>query len=161
MKKGMGWPIGITVLLLATVASNVGVIMLVNDDPSFAIEPDYYRKAVSWDSTQAVARASDALHWTVQSTAMPVSDGSHVLRVRILDAQGRGVDRADVRGELLYVARANDVQSLRFVAGKDADTGTYEAPVIMTNVGLWELRLSADRGAERFREIVRLDTSAP
>ena len=26
---------------------------IANDDPSFAIEPDYYRKAVTWDSTLA------------------------------------------------------------------------------------------------------------
>lgn len=161
MKKGMGWPIGITMLLLATVASNIGVIMLVNDDPSFAIEPDYYRKAVSWDSTQAVARASDALRWTVQSTVVSGSSGTQRLRVRITDAQGLGVDGADVRGELLYVARANDVQTVRLTAVDGAEFGTYESPVVMGNTGLWELRLAADRGDARFREIVRLDTSTP
>lgn len=161
MKKGMGWPIGITVLLLATVASNIGVMMLVHDDPSFAIEPDYYRKAVAWDSTQAVARASDALGWSVQSAVIPSVNGVQVLRLRISDAQGLGVDSAEVHGELRYVARANEVQTVRFVATESADRGTYESPVIMTDTGLWELRLVADRGEAHFREIVRLDTSTP
>ena len=31
------------------------------DDPSFALEPNYYDKAVHWDRSQAEARSSQAL----------------------------------------------------------------------------------------------------
>ena len=53
MKRGMWWPIGITTVLATTVAANLWVMRLANEDHSFAIEPDYYRKAIMWDSTLA------------------------------------------------------------------------------------------------------------
>ena len=49
MKRGMGWPIGIVAILLAGVVGNLAVIVITKDDPSFSVEPDYYRKAVDWD----------------------------------------------------------------------------------------------------------------
>ena len=49
MKRGGWWPIAITGVLAATVAANIWVAKIASDDPSFAIEQDYYRKAITWD----------------------------------------------------------------------------------------------------------------
>ena len=45
MKPGAGWPIGIAIVLAATVVGNLVMMRVAGDDPSMAIEPDYYRKA--------------------------------------------------------------------------------------------------------------------
>ena len=63
MKRGAWWPIGITTVLATTVAANLWVMRIANDDPSFAIEPDYYQKAIMWDSTLAQARRDAILGW--------------------------------------------------------------------------------------------------
>ena len=56
MKRGLWWPIAVAAILATTVAANIWVMMIANDDPSFAIEPDYYRKALAWDTTLAQSR---------------------------------------------------------------------------------------------------------
>ena len=155
MKKGMGWPIGVVVILLSTVLTNIGVIVFTGDDPSFAIEPDYYQKAVDWASTEALGTRSDALAWRAEARVIAGADGSSRLSIVLRDATGSVVRNARVSGALLHIARANDVQQVRFAV---TDSGTYEAGVTMARTGLWELRLAADRQAEQFRQTLRIDT---
>lgn len=155
MKKGMGWPIGVVVILMSTVLANIGVIVFTGDDPSFAIEPDYYQKAVDWDSTEALGTRSDALAWRAEASVMADADGFSRLSIVLRDAAGDVVRDAAVSGALLHIARANDVQQVRFDA---TDSGTYEARVNMPRAGLWELRLAADRSAEQFRQTLRIET---
>lgn len=155
MKKGMGWPIGIVVILAATVAGNIGVIVLTNDDPSFAIEPDYYRKAVAWDSTQARIAQSDALAWTVSAQVNNQNASLSVLTLTLVDQKGAAVHNARLTGTLLHVARANDVRSVVFT---ETPGGQYAATVPMARRGMWELRLAAVRNAEQFQQTVRIDT---
>lgn len=155
MKKGMGWPIGIVVILLATVASNVAVIVLTSDDPSFAVEPDYYRKAVAWDSTEARRDRSDALGWRASARVDTLANGASEITIALTDASGAAVRSASVRGALLHVARANDVQQVVFAA---TDDGRYVARAEMERAGVWELRLTADRNSEHFLQTLRLET---
>ena len=41
MKPGAGWPIGIALVLCATVVGNLVMMRVAGSDPSMAIEPDY------------------------------------------------------------------------------------------------------------------------
>jgi nitrogen fixation protein FixH len=158
MKKGAGWPIGITLILLATVGGNVGVILLTRDDPSFAVEPDYYRKAITWDSTQLVQARSDALAWQVVAAVTDPQAERSTLTLTLTDSVGIVVSGATIAGELRHLARASEVQVVAFTPTAD---GRYAVSVPMRRAGVWELRLTADRGAAHFVETVRLDTSAP
>ncbi len=158
MKKGMGWPIGIVAILLATVASNVAVILITRDDPSFAVEPDYYRKAVEWDSTAARRARSDALSWQVRARVAPAERGATRLSLDLTDEGGMVVQGAALAGSLLHIARAADVQAVTFT---QAPNGAYEATVPMTRDGVWELRLTADRGNEHFVHTLRVETGLP
>jgi nitrogen fixation protein FixH len=164
MTKGMGWPIGVALILATTVAANIGVIVFTRDDPSFSVEPDYYRKAVEWDSLQAAEDRSDALAWHVAAHVAPQDGGASELRLDLTDMNGQPVRNASLSGELLHIARANDVQQVQF--SEQAD-GRYAATVPMTRAGIWELRLVADRRgagasadtpAEHFMQTVRIDT---
>ena len=46
MKREHLWPAGLTLILAITVAANIWVMRIASDDPSFAIEPNYYARAV-------------------------------------------------------------------------------------------------------------------
>jgi hypothetical protein len=40
-------PIGLPTALAMRVAANIRMVVIANDDPSFAVEPDYSRKALA------------------------------------------------------------------------------------------------------------------
>ena len=63
MKRGSMWPIGIAAVLLATVAANIALYYVAGNDPSFVIEPNYYAKAIAWDSTMAQSALNQRLGW--------------------------------------------------------------------------------------------------
>lgn len=164
MKPGAGWPIGLALILATTVIGNLSVIYFTGDDPSFAVEPDYYRKAVVWDSTQLLNADSKALGWhaTVQLEAWDgaTTDGETALRLTLRDADGHDVPDAEISGELLHIARASVVDTLHFAP---SDSGTYLARARMARAGLWELRLAAERHepgqpVQYFLHTLRLET---
>ena len=157
MKKGMGWPIGVAVILGATIVANIVVMRIANDDPAFAIEPDYYKKAVAFDSTLATERESLALGWTATSTlVMSEGDGESTLTVVLDDAQHQPVRGATVTVVALANSRANDrhAASLHEVA-----PGRYASAVATRVAGQWEVRIDAVRGAEHFVTSTRTDVS--
>jgi nitrogen fixation protein FixH len=155
MKPGAGWPIGIAVILGATVVANLVVMRVATNDPSFAIEPDYYKKAVAFDSTIAEERRSNALGWTATSTIVASdSAGRPTLTVRLLDAQRRPVQGATMKAVALANVRANDLVS---VALTEAAPGEYAARLGARISGQWEVRVDAVRGADHFTTSTRAD----
>jgi len=157
MKKGMGWPIGVVVILGATVAANIVVMRLANDDPAFAIEPDYYKKAVAFDSTLAEEQRSLALGWTATSSLeRSLQDDASTLTVVIADAQKQPVSGATVTVVALANVRAND----RLTASlREMSAGRYQAELAVRFAGEWEVRVDAVRGAEHFVASTRTDVS--
>lgn len=140
------WPLGIAAILGATVAVNLAVLRVANNDPSFAVEPDYYRRAVAWDSTMAHARASAALGWRAAVAVSPLDgDTPATLTLTLTDAGGAPVTKATVAVEALYNARAGHpvAATLREVA-----PGRYLATLPMPWTGQWEVRCTATRAAQ-------------
>lgn len=155
MKRGMWWPIGITGVLAATVAANIWVMVIANDDPSFAIEPDYYRKALAWDTTLAETRHNAALGWRLTPAMGPIaSDGSALLTVRLTDSTGSGLAGAAVHVAALHVARASDVHQVTLA---DSGGGEYAARLDARRPGQWELRFDATVGSRRFTQTDRVE----
>src|SRR3954471_17397042 len=109
----MWWPISLAGVLAATVAANIWVAVLANDDPSFAIEPDYYKKAVAWDTPLAQARHNALLGWRLTPTMSAISsDGSSLLSAQLTDSTGAAISGAVIRVAALAVARASDVHDV-------------------------------------------------
>ena len=52
-------------MLALTVGANFWLYVAANDDRGIAIEPDYYQKAVAWDSSMAQARENRRSGWRV------------------------------------------------------------------------------------------------
>lgn len=159
LRKDRIWPTLIAVALFGNVALGFFLIRVAKGDEHFAVEPDYYRKAVTWDSTMAQASRNTALGWQVTprlGAIQPGQDATLVLDVR--DAAGAAVSDAVVTIEAMPVAYADEV--VRATMRPAGEAGRYGAAMAMSRTGLWELRIDVARGAERFTSNLRLEASA-
>lgn len=149
----------VPVLLLGGMFAGLGsMAYLAIDDPGFALEPDYYDKAVHWDRSQAEAAASRALglQLTLSKPLALARDGSLQLELTIRDRLGASFADAEVRVEAFANAHASRVQGLLL---RETAPGVYQAQIAHGSSGLWELRVSVRRGDTRFREVLRHDVS--
>ena len=154
MKAGMGWPIGITAILAATVTANLVMMRVANNDPAFSVEPDYYRKAVFYDSTMAQTHRNLDLGWGVQAFADSIVAGQPTrLRVVLRDVQALPVLGAHVHATVLFNARANDLTTATLT---DEGAGVYMATVPINAPGEWEVRVNATRDTAHFTASTRI-----
>ena len=154
MKAGAGWPIGITAILGATVAANLVMMRVANNDPAFAVEPDYYRKAVFFDSTMAQTRRNRDLGWTAQTVADSIVPGRPTrLRVVLRDEIAQPVLGAQVAATVLFNARANDLTTATL---RDEGAGVYTATLPINTPGEWEVRVNATRDTSHFPSSTRI-----
>lgn len=154
MTSGRFWPWFLAALLLVGVGANVALLVVADRDPSFAVEKDYYRKALSWDDAQEQARESRALGWTLALTSRPSGRGSGwtELEARLRDGGGAPVSGASVALEAFHHARAADVLEAD-LAPRGA--GVYRAELPMRRRGLWEIRLRARLGSASFAQVLQ------
>jgi len=155
MKRGMWWPIGITTVLATTVAANLWVMQIANDDPSFAIEPDYYRKAIMWDSTLAQERQDSILGWRLTPRLrIMTATGQARLSATLTDSTGAPISGAVVKVSALPVARANEVHEATLAAD---GAGEYATQLDARRQGRWELRFDVQAGPTHFTEVARVE----
>jgi len=157
LSSGRLWAWAPGVLLATLLGTQLTVLHSVLDDPSFALEPDYYRKAVAWDARQQLQRESLALGWHTDLMAEPAPQlRGLALRVQLHEAQGGPLAGAAVRVQAFANARAARVFEAVLV---ETAPGTYSAEIPSSVLGLWEFRLEATRGADRFSEVLRQSVS--
>lgn len=159
MKRGMGWPIAIAAILGTTVAANFWVLYVANRDPSFAIEKDYYQKALRWDDEMAQEARNTALGWRLSPTLTPIAADGATLTVQLTDSAGATLDGAKVTVAALHNAHAGTVLDAT-LAPASSGRGAYEVHLPMHRAGEWELRFEAVRGTDRFTAVRRLDAVA-
>lgn len=154
MKPGAGWPIGIALVLAATVGGNLVMMRVAGNDPSMAIEPDYYKKAVDFDSTMAEERRSNALGWHAITTLDSVVVGAPTnVRVQLTDSTGVAIGDATVKIVALFNARANELQAVTL---EREPNGTYRGAITVHYPGEWEVRVDAVRGSAHFYSTSRV-----
>jgi nitrogen fixation protein FixH len=155
MKRGTWWPIGITLVLATTVAGNIWVAKIASDDPSFAIEPDYYNKAITWDSTLAQGRENVQLGWRLTPVfAVAPRTGKAELRATLTDSTGAPITGAVVKVSALPVARANEVHEATLTP---LGAGEYSAQLDSQRDGQWELRFDVRAGSLHFTDVARVE----
>ena len=157
MNAARWWPAALVLVLAVTVLANIALFWKANHDPSFAVEPDYYQRAVEWDSTVARRSRSAALGWRADVRLSPPEAGAATLRVRLSTRDGADLDSADVRAEASHNAHGADLFAVRLRA---TGPGQYAARIPSTARGLWRVDLSAVRGADAFSERVTVDNGA-
>ena len=144
----MGWPIGVVTILASTVVANVIVMRIANDDPSFAVEPDYYRKAVHFDSTMAQERENISLGWGIETRIDSIGDGRHTrVAIRLRDASSYPLPGARVAVMARFNARANDTLTALLT---EESPGTYVTTLPIARPGEWDVRVDATHGSQRF-----------
>jgi hypothetical protein len=154
MKPAKRWPIGITLVLTTTVVANGVLYYVAGADPSFAIEPNYYAKAVAWDSTAAQASRNTALGWRLSPTLSPfMPQVGARLSVALADETGAPITDAVVKVSALYNARAARV----FESRLQPSASGYEGIVGVGHAGQWEFRFDVTRRGQHFTSTVRLD----
>ena len=163
-KRGWYWPWLLAAGLLGVVGVNVTMLFVANSDANGSVvEPDYYRKAVQWDSTMAHRAASDRLGWTATVSLLAgdeaLASGARagVLRVTIADSAGAGVAGAVVSAVLIHNADAG--RPLEF-ALRVEEEGRYGVDVPLAHAGRWEVRVNAERAGARFAVIAHADVAA-
>lgn len=150
------WIIGPALVGLITVSTMIGAAALIyhaHADPSFAVESDYYDKAVHWDDSAAQERRNAELGWRLSISAEP-SDG---LKLIIVDALGLPIDGASVSVEAFHNARSADRVAL---APADSGGGVYRQAAEFARPGIWEFRVVARRGEETFTAVRQIVVAA-
>ncbi len=150
------WPIAIVGVLVVTVAANAVLLFEAGDREAAAVEPDYYRKAVAWDSVLAQENRNAALGWRLQAELGAVTPSGTPLIVRLSDARGLPLADGDLAVEAIHNREAT--HRVRATLSPTAD-GVYAATLPLAHRGLWELRFTAVRAGERFTATVRRDAA--
>lgn len=156
-RSGRRWillPVGFIVVQMSIVFT---MMYIASSDPSFAVEPNYYEKALAWDSTAAQKVANERLAWKTNVQVAPAKAGGSELVVRLVNSDGTPLDGAKVQAEVFASTRARERTTLSLESRGD---GTYAAPAAIHRAGLWECRLVVDRGPERFTSTARLEVHA-
>ncbi|TWT51239.1 FixH [Rubripirellula amarantea] len=120
--------------LTFTLCLGFAAITLATQDPSVAIVPDYYQKALDWDKTEKLRRDSEALGWVVQASVG--SDGT--LHIDLRNADGLPIKLRSGTVEIFRHARANHVVTRNVTA---SSSGTISIADVVTHNGLWTFRL--------------------
>jgi len=143
------WPGLVIVILGASLTGGIITITIASSDPSFAIKPDYYEKALAWDERHAAKRDSDALGWRadITLTGAPNASGERRVTLRLEDDAGQAIDDAGVTCELFHKARSADRITLTLELGPD---GTYQAWLPSPREGAWHVGIIATRAADTF-----------
>lgn len=154
MKRGAQWPVAVAAILLISSAGQVLFAVVASRDKSFAVEGNYYEKAVLWDAELAQRRENAALGWTVTPTMhLGTGNGDGTLAIELRDAAGAAITGATVRVLAMHNARANRQLSATL---SEVGGGAYRADLPAQRPGEWELRFNVQRGGERFTVSERL-----
>ena len=155
--KGWYWPWLIAALLVATVAGQGVMLYAAASDDTMSIEPDYYKKAVAWDSTATLDSISALLQWKANVSISGAGASGGDLVVILTDAAGDGV--ADARVTVTAIHNLDGKRHIEATLDQRAD-GRYAAHMPLDHAGLWEVRVQAIRGADHFRTALRVDAPA-
>jgi nitrogen fixation protein FixH len=147
------WPWVPAFLLVSLIGTQLGVLSLVLDDPTFATEDDYYRKAVEWDARMARERQSRALGWTARASVASLAGGDATLSLELQSTRGP-VSGAEVHGAAFPNARAGGPSELSF---EESAPGVYRAKLSAPRAGQWELRLLARQGTDAYETTLRFE----
>lgn len=153
------WPAAVIGMLTLNVAGTLVFMWAANDDEANAVEPDYYRKAVAWDSTAAARRRAVDLGWALEATIGPIgSDGAADLSVTLRDRAGAAIEGATLAVVAIHNAHARHPLAAAVPA---ASPGRFESRLPLRWAGRWELRFEITRDGVRVPMSVRTEAVGP
>lgn len=155
-RKARFWALTPVALLGLMLVGWAVMMTLAVRDPGFSLEPDYYKKALSWDAQQAQKAENARLGWRVDMDQLGVASAGvpAVFELHLRDASGAPVAGARASIEAFYNARASQRVSSNLAEG---EAGQYRFALPIRHGGLWEFRLTVRRGTLTFTDVVRRD----
>jgi nitrogen fixation protein FixH len=152
--SGRIWPWVPGLLLVGLLGTQLTILGSALDDPTFATEDDYYRKAVDWDAHMQRERQSLALGWRASARVLGSPSAGSTVSISLLDAHGNPLSSARVHGTAFHNARAAHPLALELT---ESQPGEYAADLGVARPGLWELRLSVALGSDSYETTLRFD----
>lgn len=149
LKSGKQWPM-IVVGILGVSLTVCGITFYAAvSDASFALETDYYEKAVEWDETMEARRASAELGWMASCTISGADQhtGKRWLMVSIVGADGGPVELEEIRATAFHHARRGEE---REVALRTIRPGVASGELGAGADGLWQVRLRVESAGDVF-----------
>jgi hypothetical protein len=147
MKPGAVWPFVIAGALALHVLGSLVMVYFATSNESYAVEPDYYAKALAWDSKRAQDRHNTELGWRLEFTVEPAPPGRDpILKVDLTGEDGEAVVGARVAVETFSNIRRDEILTATLAPTESG----YEAAVPMRGSGLWEFRFAVKRDDELF-----------
>lgn len=155
-KRGRWWPWMLVGLLLFGAGTNIYMVVVAVRDPSFAVETNYYQKALTWDQTMEQERVNLRLGWNVSLQTQVVKGKKQqlVLQAKIQDNQGQVVPNTKVSVEAFHNARAQHRLQRNFA---QTTQGIHRASIPFSRKGIWLFYVTVERGKERFTQQIRRD----
>ncbi len=126
-------------------------------DPSAAVEPDYYRKALAWDQTARQIQHNRKLGWSAHvAFQASAGGGGQSLRVDLRNKLGEPIAGATIECE--YFANTNSgKRSTVTLESLGSEPGAYRGSVNVDRAGLWHVRVRARTAVDVFTH----ETDAP
>lgn len=147
-RVGRFWPVAIFALLGMNAAIVAVTIVFASSDPSVAVEPDYYNKALNFEQTIQQRDTNARLGWNASAQLLaPTADATPRLCVRLTDRAGAPIDGADVDAVAFAVLRSGQRQTLTL--GR-TEPGVYTAPIALATSGKWTVRVTARLNTDTF-----------
>ena len=147
------WPVAIIGVLALTVGANAWILYEASRDPNgAALESDYYRKAVAYDSTLAQSRRDVTLGWRLAVTTGAYDPAGTPLTLSLVDRDGQPLTGATIDLVAIHNLEGGRELSSSFVTGSD---GSATQCVPLHHAGLWQLRFDVRHGGEHFTSDVR------
>lgn len=139
-RRGLFWMLVPLGLLLVSVSGWLYMVAIAVDDPGFAVETDYYKKASNYDDVMAQEAENTRLGWTAEVLGFSwLPNGDARLTLRVAGGDMAAPEVLSVSAEAFPVARSTRMQSLRF---EQKARGIFTALVVRPRVGVWEVRVT-------------------
>lgn len=149
------WPMVIIALLLANITVAVGTLVVSKAKGGVQVVPNYYARAVAWDSLAVVEQNAVALGWSAQVTA---NLSNPVLSINFADSIGQPL------GKLAAVVAVSRPQSSKpvgtFRLDPTSTPGEYRSDsVSFVGRGLYDFSITAIRDGQLFVDRQRIELS--
>jgi nitrogen fixation protein FixH len=145
------WPLIVLSLLAGHVAIMLVAVVIATHDKSFAVVSNYYDRAVNWDQSQAILRASRELGWHVQIVPATQTDpmGRRQVTFVLTDSAGRAIENAMLNVEYFHDSHASEVQNATISpTGGDGREFTQLLPIRYQ--GAWEFHVTVTGNGKSF-----------
>jgi hypothetical protein len=150
----------VPVALLSSSALGVGSMAVVaTRDPHFATEQDYYKKAISWDQTQAQAASNQRLGYVLELPTRVEFDAqrSALVELTLRDRLGQPVTGARLSADAFANAYSGELVHAVF---EEQSAGRYRAKLRVNHAGQWVFEIVGSSAGARFTAELRADLVA-